>query len=266
MIDFVETESRILVVDDEVDCAARAIALQLRQVECLADEALPPERVEAVNQLAWLHAQDGQNDKALELVPGHKGALAGLAGILEAAGPIGQLVPSIPVGYGFTAIIVAFLGRRDEQVKIRGHRVELGEIEACLCDHPVVRHGLAVLLGSLVLSGLYLMFFYVPSATQAYSDILRIQAEVPFGLLTRNIHRWAAHLMVFFVFLHMMRVFYHGAYKPPREFNWVVGVVLLVLTLLYVKMNYLKFRHQHNIITMFFGKLLGMELFRILPY
>ena len=44
-----------------------------------------------------------------------------------------------------------------------------------------------------------------------------------FGLLTRNIHRWAAHLMVFFVFLHMMRVFYHGAYKPPREFNWVVG-------------------------------------------
>jgi quinol-cytochrome oxidoreductase complex cytochrome b subunit len=74
------------------------------------------------------------------------------------------------------------------------------------------------------------MFFYVPSATQAYSDILRIQAEVPFGLLTRNIHRWAAHLMVFFVFLHMMRVFYHGAYKPPREFNWVVGVVLLLLT------------------------------------
>ena len=80
----------------------------------------------------------------------------------------------------------------------------------------------------LTVTGVYLMFFYVPSATQAYSDILRIQAEVPFGLLTRNIHRWAAHLMVFFVFLHMMRVFYHGAYKPPREFNWVVGVVLLL--------------------------------------
>ena len=82
----------------------------------------------------------------------------------------------------------------------------------------------------LTVTGVYLMFFYVPSATQAYSDILRIQSEVPFGLLTRNIHRWAAHLMVFFVFLHMMRVFYHGAYKPPREFNWVVGVVLLFLT------------------------------------
>jgi quinol-cytochrome oxidoreductase complex cytochrome b subunit len=82
----------------------------------------------------------------------------------------------------------------------------------------------------LTVTGVFLMFFYVPSSTSAYDDILRIQAEVPFGLLTRNIHRWAAHLMVFFVFLHMMRVFYHGAYKPPREFNWVVGVLLLFFT------------------------------------
>jgi quinol-cytochrome oxidoreductase complex cytochrome b subunit len=71
----------------------------------------------------------------------------------------------------------------------------------------------------LTITGVYLMFFYVPHEAQAYSDILRIQSEVVFGLLTRNIHRWAAHLMVFFVFLHMMRVFYHGAYKPPREFT-----------------------------------------------
>ena len=60
-----------------------------------------------------------------------------------------------------------------------------------------------------------------------------------FGLLTRNIHRWGAHLMVFFVFLHMMRVFYHGAYKPPREFNWVVGVVLLFLTIMLSFTGYL---------------------------
>ena len=82
----------------------------------------------------------------------------------------------------------------------------------------------------LTVTGVYLMFFYTPSATQAYTDILNLQTEVTFGLLTRNIHRWGAHLMVFFVFLHMMRVFYHGAYKPPREFNWVVGVILLFLT------------------------------------
>jgi quinol-cytochrome oxidoreductase complex cytochrome b subunit len=91
----------------------------------------------------------------------------------------------------------------------------------------------------LTITGVYLMFFYVPSATSAYSDILRIQSEIVFGLLTRNIHRWAAHLMVFFVFLHMMRVFYHGAYKPPREFNWVVGVVLLLLTVLLSFTGYL---------------------------
>ena len=84
----------------------------------------------------------------------------------------------------------------------------------------------------LTVTGVYLMFFYIPSTTQAYTDILNIQSQVTFGLLTRNIHRWAAHLMVFFVFLHMMRVFYHGAYKPPREFNWVVGVVLLFLTIM----------------------------------
>ncbi|MET1231269.1 MAG: selenite/tellurite reduction operon b-type cytochrome ExtP [Candidatus Limnocylindrales bacterium] len=91
----------------------------------------------------------------------------------------------------------------------------------------------------LTITGVYLMFFYVPSATQAYNDILRIQSEVVFGLLTRNVHRWAAHLMVFFVFLHMMRVFYHGAYKPPREFNWVVGVVLLFLTIFLSYTGYL---------------------------
>jgi quinol-cytochrome oxidoreductase complex cytochrome b subunit len=83
----------------------------------------------------------------------------------------------------------------------------------------------------LTVTGVYLMFFYVPSQTLAYDDILNIQAAVPFGLLTRNVHRWGAHLMVFFVFLHMMRVFYHGAYKPPREFNWVIGALLLFFTI-----------------------------------
>ena len=91
----------------------------------------------------------------------------------------------------------------------------------------------------LTVTGVYLMFFYVPSATLAYTNILEIQSQVTFGLLTRNIHRWAAHLMVFFVFLHMMRVFYHGAYKPPREFNWVVGVVLLFLTIMLSFSGYL---------------------------
>ena len=84
---------------------------------------------------------------------------------------------------------------------------------------------------ALTVTGLYLMFFYIPSVSTAYRDIQSIEASVAFGALVRNMHRWAAHLMVLTVFLHMIRVFYHGAYKPPREFNWVVGVLLLFLTL-----------------------------------
>ncbi len=84
---------------------------------------------------------------------------------------------------------------------------------------------------ALTVTGLYLMFFYVPSVSRAFQDIQAIETSVAFGQLVRNMHRWAAHLMVLTVFLHMVRVFYHGAYKPPREFNWVVGVVLLFLTL-----------------------------------
>ena len=83
----------------------------------------------------------------------------------------------------------------------------------------------------LTVTGVYLMFFYVPSVTRAYQDILSIENSVAFGTFVRNMHRWGAHLMVLTVFLHMIRVFYHGAYKPPREFNWLIGVVLLFCTL-----------------------------------
>ncbi len=96
-----------------------------------------------------------------------------------------------------------------------------------------------VLLGSLVASGIYLMFFYVPSPTSAYADIQNIQTEVTFGQYIRNVHRWSAHLMVLAVAAHMARVFYRGAYKAPREFNWVIGVILLVLTLLMSFTGYL---------------------------
>jgi quinol-cytochrome oxidoreductase complex cytochrome b subunit len=96
-----------------------------------------------------------------------------------------------------------------------------------------------VLLGSLVASGVYLMFFYVPSPGSAYTNIQTIQTEVPFGQYVRNVHRWSAHLMVLAVAMHMGRVFYRGAYKAPREFNWVIGVMLLILTLLMSFTGYL---------------------------
>ena len=96
-----------------------------------------------------------------------------------------------------------------------------------------------VLFGILTVTGIFLMFFYVPSPANAYGDIQRIQNEVAFGQFLRNSHRWAAHLMVLAVAAHLARVFYRGAYKPPKEFNWVIGVVLLVLTLLLSFTGYL---------------------------
>jgi len=91
----------------------------------------------------------------------------------------------------------------------------------------------------LTITGVLLMFYYVPSVERAYEDIMALETDVRFGILMRNLHRWMAHGMVIMVLLHMMRVFYTGAYKPPREFNWVVGVVLLVLTLLLSFTGYL---------------------------
>ncbi len=80
-------------------------------------------------------------------------------------------------------------------------------------------------------TGVMLMFYYVPATDAAYQNMKDLEFVVTAGRVLRNMHRWSAHLMVVFVLLHLCRVFYTGAYKPPREFNWVVGVVLLLLTL-----------------------------------
>jgi len=97
----------------------------------------------------------------------------------------------------------------------------------------------AVLFGILLLTGVYLMFVYTPSVGSAYGDMQHLKTGVGFGQLIRNIHRWAAHLMVFVVALHLVRVFYAGAYKKPREFNWVIGMMLLLLTLAFSFTGYL---------------------------
>jgi quinol-cytochrome oxidoreductase complex cytochrome b subunit len=83
----------------------------------------------------------------------------------------------------------------------------------------------------LTVTGILLMFYYVPSTTQAYDRMLDLRGSVAFGTFLRNMHRWGAHFMVAVVFLHMCRVFFTGSYKKPREFNWVIGVLLFLLTL-----------------------------------
>lgn len=91
----------------------------------------------------------------------------------------------------------------------------------------------------LTLTGVFLMFYYHPTKGQAFRDILYLKHDVPYGNLLRNMHRWAAHAMIITVWLHMMRVFLTGSYKPPREFNWGVGVILLVVTMLLSFTGYL---------------------------
>jgi quinol-cytochrome oxidoreductase complex cytochrome b subunit len=81
------------------------------------------------------------------------------------------------------------------------------------------------------LTGIFLTVYYVPSPAHAYDSIQYIMTGVPFGWLIRGIHHWGASLMVIFVFAHMLRTFFFGAYKYPRELTWMTGAVLLLATL-----------------------------------
>ncbi len=96
-----------------------------------------------------------------------------------------------------------------------------------------------VLFAILFVSGMYLMFFYHPAVPDAYFDMHRLATSVTFGQFVRNVHRWSAHLMVIVVGLHLLRVFFAGAYKAPRQFNWVIGIGLFVGTLLLSFTGYL---------------------------
>ena len=80
-------------------------------------------------------------------------------------------------------------------------------------------------------TGIFLMIYYVPSPENAYNSIQFIMNDVSYGWLIRGIHHWGATLMVLVVFAHMLRTFFFGAYKFPREITWVTGVVLLFATL-----------------------------------
>lgn len=81
-------------------------------------------------------------------------------------------------------------------------------------------------------TGILLLLYYRPTTAEAYQSIIEITNRVPFGWLIRGMHFWGANLLVGAVMLHMVRIFYTGAYKTPREFTWVSGVVLFILTLL----------------------------------
>jgi cytochrome b6 len=96
-----------------------------------------------------------------------------------------------------------------------------------------------LLFGVLTVTGVLLMLYYHPAVPQAYRDMKDLRFVVANGVFLRNLHRLAAQAMVLLVFWHMFHVFYRGGYRPPHEFNWAVGVVLLLLTLFLSYTGYL---------------------------
>jgi ubiquinol-cytochrome c reductase cytochrome b subunit len=112
-----------------------------------------------------------------------------------------------------------------------------------LAPHVSWRHafgGITYLLFMvLVVTGVLLSFYYRPSPQEAYPSIQYIVSEVPMGWLVRDLHVWSANLIIVAVLAHMARVFFAGAYKPPRETNWLVGLLLLGVVLAFGATGYL---------------------------
>jgi menaquinol-cytochrome c reductase cytochrome b subunit len=88
-------------------------------------------------------------------------------------------------------------------------------------------------------TGVFLAMYYTPSPTEAYESVSHLTNDVFLGEFVRGMHKWGATVMIIVIFLHMGRVFFFGAYKYPRELNWVIGVVLLILVLLMGLTGYL---------------------------
>ena len=92
---------------------------------------------------------------------------------------------------------------------------------------------------SQAVTGVFLAMYYEPDPTRAYESASRITNEVFLGEFVRGMHRWGSTVMIILIFLHMGRTFFFGAYKYPRELNWIIGVVLVVLTLMMGLTGYL---------------------------
>ncbi len=113
-----------------------------------------------------------------------------------------------------------------------------------------------------VITGILLAIYYKPSAADAYNSVKFITNTVPLGWLIREIHAWGANLMMITVLIHMGRVYFQGAFKNPRELNWMVGVVLLILTFGFGFTGYLLPWDQRS----YWGTTVGTEVAGGVPF
>lgn len=126
-------------------------------------------------------------------------------------------------------------------------RVDITPIWRDIADHEVPEHvnpahhfsAFVYCFGGLtffvlviqILSGMFLTMFYVPDIENAWSSVYYLQSEVAHGQIVRGMHHWGASVLIVMLLLHTMRVFFQGAYKKPRELNWMVGVSLFFVIL-----------------------------------
>lgn len=129
----------------------------------------------------------------------------------------------------------------DDIYKWLDDRFKLHELLPPIVKHPaplsVVSNPLYCLGGTaflcfviLVITGIFLAMYYKPTPEEAYKSVQAIMTTVPMGSLVRSTHHWAANTMIAAVMLHMIRIYFMGAYKKPRELNWVVGIFLFLTT------------------------------------
>ncbi len=113
-----------------------------------------------------------------------------------------------------------------------------------------------------VLTGVALLLYYRPTVEQAFASVVHITNNVPFGWLVRGFHHWGANLIIITVMIHAVRVFFHGAYKAPRDFNWVVGTMLMFMLLVFGFSGYLLPWTELS----YWATVVGAELPGAIPY
>ncbi len=119
-----------------------------------------------------------------------------------------------------------------------------------------------ILFGLQVITGIALAFYYVPWPEQAYDSVANITFNIRFGWFIRSLHKWSANLMIITVFLHMLRVFFTGAYKHPRQLNWMIGFGLLGTTLVFGFTGYSLVYEQLS----FWGATVATNLANAVPF
>lgn len=149
--------------------------------------------------------------------------------------------------------------------------VELKSILQEIAEHPVPSHarnfifcfgGITFLLFLVqVLTGILLAVYYKPTMEGAYQSVMFIINDVTMGKAIRSVHNISANLMLIMVVLHCLRVIFTGSYKPPRQFNWVVGVFLLLIVILFCFTGYLLPMDQVG----YWGAIIGTKILGSIP-